>query len=203
MNDRNSVTAEPVSQAEPLKNRLRQILGSENLESYRTLIRAIAVELNADILDCAAALAYISQPQPEANRISIGSWEEQKPAIRVLPPLNLPPIKMVRYRLDVGRAHLVTVEEIKAVLVEESGVDKCNINRVDIHGLYTIIELPAGMPPDIFQHLKSVEINQQKLNIARVKARSGKKRGKSNFRRGRQRNSQPDSQGTDLSGVGS
>jgi hypothetical protein len=200
MNDRNSVTAEPVK-TEPLKNRLRQILGSENLESYRTLIRAIAVELNADILDCAAALAYISQP--EANRISIASWEEQKPAIRVLPPLNLPPIKMVRYRLDVGRAHLVTVEEIKAVLVEESGVDKCNINRVDIHGLYTIIELPAGMPPDIFQHLKSVEINQQKLNITRVKARSGKKRGKSNFRRGRQRDSQPDSQSTDLSGVGS
>lgn len=200
MNDRNSVTAEPVK-TEPLKNRLRQILGSENLESYRTLIRAMAVELNADILDCAAALAYMSQL--EANRISIGAWEEQKLAIRVLPPLNLPPIRMVRYRLDIGRVHLVTEEEIKMILVEESGVDKCNINRVDIHGLYTIIELPAGMPPDIFQHLKSVEINQQKLNITRVKARSGKKRGKSNFRRGRQRNSQPDSQGTDLSGVGS
>lgn len=200
MNDRNSVTAEPVK-TEPLKNRLRQILGSENLESYRTLIRAMAIELNADILDCAAALAYMSQL--EANRISIGAWEEQKLAIRVLPPLNLPPIRMVRYRLDIGRVHLVTEEEIKMILVEESGVDKCNINRVDIHGLYTIIELPAGMPPDIFQHLKSVEINQQKLNITRVKARSGKKRGKSNFRRGRQRNSQPDSQGTDLSGVGS
>jgi hypothetical protein len=200
MNDRNSITAEPVSQTEPLKNRLQQILNSENLEPYRALISAMAAELDADILDCAAALVYLNQP--EAARLPAGSREEQKAAIRVLPPLNLLPIKMVRYRLDVGRTHLVTAEEIKKVLVEESGVDKNNINRVDIHGLYTIIELPAGMPPDIFQHLKTVEINQQKLNIMRVKARSGKKRGKSNFRRGRQRNPQPDSQNTDLSGIG-
>jgi hypothetical protein len=201
MNDRNSITAEPISQTEPLKNRLQQILNSENLEPYRALLSVIAAELDADILDCAAALVYLNQP--EAARLPAASREEQKAAIRVLPPLNLPPIKMVRYRLDVGRIHQVTAEEIKRVLVEESGVDKNNINRVDIHGLYTIIELPAGMPPDIFQHLKTVEINQQKLNIARIKARSGKKRGKSNFRRGgRQRNPQPDSQSTDLSGVG-
>jgi hypothetical protein len=200
MNDRNSITAEPVSQTEPLKNRLQQILNSENLEPYRALLSVIAAELDADILDCAAALVYLNQP--EAARLPAASREEQTAAIRVLPPLNLPPIKMARYRLDVGRTHLVTAEEIKKVLVEESGVDKNNINRVDIHGLYTIIELPAGMPPDIFQHLKTVEINQQKLNIARIKARSGKKRGKSNFRRGRQRNPQSDSQSTDLSGVG-
>jgi hypothetical protein len=183
-----------------LKNRLQQILNSENLEPYRALLSVIAAELDADILDCAAALVYLNQP--EAARLPAASREEQTAAIRVLPPLNLPPIKMARYRLDVGRTHLVTAEEIKKVLVEESGVDKNNINRVDIHGLYTIIELPAGMPPDIFQHLKTVEINQQKLNIARIKARSGKKRGKSNFRRGRQRNPQSDSQSTDLSGVG-
>ncbi|WAK03996.1 DbpA RNA binding domain-containing protein [Methylobacter sp. YRD-M1] len=200
MNDRNSITAEPVSQTEPLKNRLQQILNSENLEPYRALLSVIAAELGADILDCAAALVYLNQP--EAVRLPVASREEQKAAIRVLSPLNLPPIKMVRYRLDIGRIHQVTAEEIKKVLVEESGVDKNNINRVDIHGLYTIIELPAGMPPDIFQHLKTVEINQQKLNITRVKARSGKKRGKSNFRRGRQRNPQSDSQSTDLSGVG-
>jgi hypothetical protein len=202
MNDRNSVTAEPVvNQAEPLKNRLRQILKSENLEPHRILISAIAAELDVNILDCAAALVYLNQPA--VSRLPIDLWEEQKPAIRILPPLNLPPVRMVRYRLDVGRTHLVTAEEIRKVLVEESGVDKKNINRVDIHGLYTIIELPAGMPPDIFQHLKAVEINQQKLNITRVKVRSGKKRGKSNFRRGRQRNAQPDSQNTDLSGAGS
>lgn len=191
MNDRNSVAAEPAGQTEPLKKRLQQVLNSENLEPHRNLIRAIAAELGADILDCAAALLYL---QPSAAKIRpVDPWEAQKPVP------SLPPMIMVRYRLEVGRAHQVTLEEIKKVLVEESGVDKSNINRVNIHDSYTIIELPAGMPPDIFQHLKSVEINQQKLNIARVKARGNKKRGKSNFRRGRQRTPQSDSQGTDIS----
>lgn len=192
MNDRNSVAAEPVSQTEPLKKRLQQVLNSRNLEAHRNLIRAIAAELEADILDCAAALLYLHPPAAKIRPVN--SWEAQKPAIKSLPVLSLPPIIMVRYRLEVGRVHQVTLEEIKKVLVEESGVDKNNINRVNIHDSYTIIELPAGMPPDIFQHLKSVEINQQKLNIMRVKARSSKKRGKSNFRRGRQRASPPDSQ---------
>lgn len=199
MNDRNSVTAESVSQSETLKKRLRRILSSQNLEAHRAFIKDIAAELDADILACAAALVYLNQSEEAMPPIGFGE-KKQKPAIKPPSALSLPPIKMNRYRLDIGRTHHVTVEEIRKVLVEESGVEKNNINRVDIHGVYTIIELPAGMPPDIFQHLKTVEINQQKLNITRIKARS-KKRGKGNYRRGRQRSAQLDSQGTDLSGV--
>jgi hypothetical protein len=47
------------------------------------------------------------------------------------------------------------------------------------------------MPPDIFQHLKSVEINQHKLDIRRVKARNNKKRGNKYIRRGRKRDLNP------------
>jgi hypothetical protein len=91
---------------------------------------------------------------------------------------------MVRYRLAVGSQHQLTLETLKQVLVEESGVDKNNINNVKIQDLYTLIDLPDQMPLDIFQHLKSVEINQHKLDIRRVKARN-KKRGFSHNRRGR------------------
>ena len=97
---------------------------------------------------------------------------------------------MVRYRLDVGSKHRITLEQLKKVLVEESGVDKNNINNVNIQNLYTIIELPDAMPPDIFQHLKSVEINQHKLDIRRVKARN-KKRVNNHMRRGRKRDLKP------------
>ena len=41
------------------------------------------------------------------------------------------------------------------------------------------------MPLDIFQHLKSVEINQHQLDIRRVKTRHNKKRGNNHYRRGR------------------
>jgi hypothetical protein len=94
-------------------------------------------------------------------------------------------IKMLRYRLDVGTKHQITVEQLKKLLVEESGVDSNNINNINIRAEYTIIELPDEMPMDIFQHLKSVEINQQQLAIRRLKNRNKKRNNR--FRRGCQR----------------
>lgn len=97
-----------------------------------------------------------------------------------------PGIRMVRYRLDVGGKHQITSEELKKVLIEESGVDKNNVNYINIQGDYTLVELPDEMPQDIFLHLKSVEIKQRKLDIKRVKTRN-KKRGNNYNRRGKQR----------------
>jgi hypothetical protein len=108
-------------------------------------------------------------------------------------------IKMIRYRLSVGSKHQVTSEELKKVLIEESGVDKNNINTINIQGDYTLVELPDEMPPDIFLHLKSVEIKLHKLDIKRIKARN-KKRGNNHRRRGRLRTPKPDSGGSDQTG---
>lgn len=97
--------------------------------------------------------------------------------------INQPSIKMVRYRLGVGSNHQITLEEIKKVLTDESGVDK-NYIKANVQGDYTLVELPDEMPQDIFLHLKSVEIKQHKLDIKRVKARN-KKRGNNYYRRGK------------------
>jgi hypothetical protein len=99
-----------------------------------------------------------------------------------------PSIKMVRYRLDVGSKHQVTSEELKKILIEESGVDKNNIKTINIQGDFTLVELPDEMPQDIFMHLKSVEIKQRKLDIKRVKSRN--KRRSNHGRRGRKRAAQ-------------
>ncbi|MFZ2403638.1 MAG: DbpA RNA binding domain-containing protein [Methylobacter sp.] len=112
-----------------------------------------------------------------------------------------PGIKMVRYRLDVGCNHQVTAEELKIVLIEESGVDKKNINIIHIQNDYTLVELPDEMPQDIFLHLKAVEIKQHKLDIRRVKARN-KKRGNNRGRRGRQRTGKSDKGRPDQVGGG-
>ena len=154
-----------MNQNELLKKRIQQILDTEILDDQRHSISAIAEELNIDSLTCAAALLYLSQ--------------SAKPGEVVTHPLPLSEpkstIKMVRYRLDIGSQHQVTLEELKKVLVEESGVDKNNINNVNIRSSYTLIELPDAMPADIFQHLKTVEINQRKLDIKRVKSRHRKR----------------------------
>ena len=165
----------------PLKNRLLKILAVENLETQRNFIKTITQELEIDSLSCAAALIYLTQ-QLEAPTSKDKNVDGQ------LPTKNKSfTIKMVRYRLNVGSDHSITTEQLKKALIEESGVDKNNINNINIQRTYTLIELPDEMPPDIFQHLKSVEINQQKLDIKRVKTRNNKKRGNNPLRRGRKR----------------
>lgn len=178
-----------LSKEEPLKNRIERILNSENLDTQRAFISTIAAELKIDNLTCAAALTYLTQANE--NILSPASLGDQKSGHQLIPNNAQVGIKMARYRLDVGSKHRITLEQLKKVLVEESGVDKNNINNVNIQNLYTLIELPNEMPPDIFQHLKSVEINQQKLDIRRVKARNNKKRGNSHIRRGRKRDPKP------------
>ena len=179
-----------------MKNRIKQILNSENLDAQRELISSIASELEIDSLTCAAALIFLTQTAENIPVIDT-SLSRVKQTDQLLPTKNTPlTIKMVRYRLDVGSKHRITLGQLKKVLVEESGVDINNINNVNIQGLYTLIELPDEMPPEIFQHLKSVEINQHKLDIKRVKARN-KKRFIHHMRRGQNRGLKPGNETVD------
>lgn len=202
----NQLQAALPAEEEPLKARLQQILRGENLRSQHALLSALATDMSIDILDCAAALLYIVQHRDYSSTLflpdkpnsllsgvirnessgaanSLADIPDSEP---VLLGYEIPTVKMLRYRLDIGKKHHLTVKELKKVLIEESGVDKNNINNVIIYGQYTLVELPDEMPQDIFQHLKTVEINQQKLNIKRLKSRT-KKQGNNRFRRGKHR----------------
>lgn len=173
-----------ITESKLLKQCIQQVLSTEDLLAEQNSINRVTAEMGIDSLVCASALLYLLQTGK-----GIIAPEEQKIDIAVLPPVtNQLNIKMVRYRLDLGSKHQLTLDTLKQVLIEESGVDKNNINNVNIQDLYTLVNLPDEMPLDIFQHLKTVEINQQKLDIRRVKARNNKKRGNNHYRRGRQAN---------------
>lgn len=153
---------------EKFKKRLQKTLSTENLQQQRDLIQRIAAELKLDMLDCAAALVYLSQPNLYQSIKK--TLPETSQSFNFEIPLSTPKKKSVRYRLEVGNRHQVKSEEIKDILVAESGVDRNRIGRIDIRDHYTIIELPDGMPADIFQLLGEVEIRRQKLNIKRLKS---------------------------------
>lgn len=162
-----------------LKTSLQRILDKNNLDKQRVLTKNLVTELDVDFLDFSAALLYLyQQPTLPVNQ----EKSKQIPSI-----IKHPGIKMIRYRLEIGHKHQVTQEQLTKVLVEESGVDKNNINIIDIQSLCTFIELPDEMPHDIFFHLKMVEINQHKLDIKRIKNCGHKGRTHDRNRRARQR----------------
>jgi ATP-dependent RNA helicase DeaD len=156
------------------KKRLEKVLSGHDLTLQRDLITRITAQSGVELIDCAAALVLLSQanlyhaakdPDDIAQTASGSLGNNPKSAI--LQPLKPP--KMIRYRIEVGSKHNICVDEIKTVFVTEAGVDKKMIGEVDIRHHYTLVELPEGMPPDIYHLLTTVSIAQQKLNIKRLK----------------------------------
>lgn len=151
-----------------LEQQLRQIIKQTNLNAQRALIKALSAQLGVSVLDCAAALLQLTQPEM--------SLPEQ--ALPVIPTVNRSPRiqRWVRYRLDVGSIHGVDREQIQTVLVDESGVDKKRIGKLDIRSNYTLVELPDGMPADIFQILSEATLAERKLAIKRIKPNNNRRR---------------------------
>ncbi len=154
-----------------LKKRLQHVLTQEHLEPHRAIILQVAQELAIEPLDLAAALLYATQPhliQPQTNQ------DTGKHFIKPHKTAQAP--RSVRYHLSVGSSHQIDPEEIFNVLIAESGVDRKRITRLDMRDTYTLIDLPDGMPADIFQLLSEATVGGRKLRIKRVKPNRKKAR---------------------------
>jgi ATP-dependent RNA helicase DeaD len=74
---------------------------------------------------------------------------------------------MGTYRIEVGHAHGVKPGNIVGAIANEAGIDSKFIGRIEIYDDYSTLDLPADMPPDVVDHLKSVWVAGQQLNITR------------------------------------
>lgn len=72
---------------------------------------------------------------------------------------------MERYRLDVGHRHKVTPGNIVGAIANEAGIDSEFIGRIEIHEDYSTVDLPQGMPRDVFQTLKNARVVGRPLNL--------------------------------------
>lgn len=152
-----------------LENQLRKIINEKDLTEFQASINKIALELDADSMDCAAALLCLLQKHFKLPH------EKKIQRVKQVHASEILGLQMLWYRLEVGREHRVTVDGLKRLLVEESGVENRLIRRIDIRDRHTLIQLPGGMPQELLQHLKTVVINQQKLDIKRLKKRPKRK----------------------------
>lgn len=150
-----------------LKDSLKTLLIEQDLEPHQAFILSLSEQLGVSVLEVSAALLQHNKVNIALNIHSDEECqtEQIKPEIAVVNNKY----KRVRYRLEVGRKHQILLEEIKNVLIEVSGVEKKQIGRVDVRHHYTLVDLPYGMPADVFQLLSETEIQQQKLNIKRIK----------------------------------
>jgi ATP-dependent RNA helicase DeaD len=72
---------------------------------------------------------------------------------------------MKTYRVEVGHEHGVKPGNIIGAIANEAGLESQFIGRLSIRSEFSLIDLPDGMPPEVFQHLQKVWVSQQQLRI--------------------------------------
>ncbi|WP_444926823.1 DEAD/DEAH box helicase [Microbulbifer sp. TRSA002] len=176
--------------------------GQTDLAPYRQLVEEFLAQNEVDPLDVAAALAAMAQgDQPlliqekeqrprkerrERDDDFDGGRRRKKESFekdRKLPP---PDEGLERFRIEIGREQGVRPGSIVGAIANEVDLDSSYIGRIEIYNDFTTVDLPQGMPKEVFQHLKKVRVSGKPMKITRfdeaaVKSK-GKPKGKSKFK---------------------
>jgi len=177
------------------KQRITDTLANEDTGLFSQLIEQYQTEYNVPALEIAAALARLLQgdtplllQHKPARKAEPGRAREQagaKPARKgerdrfddkgKRPPRERGPGKsgppetdMEHFRIEVGRNHNVKPANIVGAIANEAGLDSRDMGRITINDDHSLIDLPRGMPKDVFTLLKKVWVSGQQLRITRV-----------------------------------
>ena len=179
------------------EERIRAALSAGEGEPYLALIERFESAHDVPAVEIAAALASMAQGR-DAGRRRTGRPSHAAAADDGLPATVRPPGRpgrpaaeeppappparpergrgraqeaetaMETYRVEVGSAHGVEVGSIVGAIANEAGLDGKHIGRVVIREDHSLVDLPRGMPKEIFRHLRKVRVGGQKLQISRA-----------------------------------
>ena len=74
---------------------------------------------------------------------------------------------MERYRIEVGHMHEVRPKNIVGAIANEAGIDSAFIGRIEIFDEYSTVDLPEGMPDEVFNFIGKIWVAGQQLKISR------------------------------------
>ncbi|WP_414041033.1 DEAD/DEAH box helicase [Acidithiobacillus sp. M4-SHS-6] len=173
------------------KEQLSEVINAQDLSVFESLIADFQQEHDVGLSEIAAALAYMVQkerpliPVEEPTRpMRTESSGAGRPAFGRRHGENERPVRsdrganrtsrkplgddlpMRRFRLDVGEDHGAQVKNIVGAIANEAGIPSRNIRKVEIHGDYSTLELPADTPAAALQHLQKVWVAGRPLQIA-------------------------------------
>ena len=168
------------------KQQLTETIESQDLAFFENLINQYQEEHNADPVEMAAALAFLVQKHRPLKPVShISERKQPKERAETKPrsgkhegrqdraeraprerPRHQPDEGMKTYRVEVGAEHNVEPKHLVGAIANEAGLESQFIGRISIMDDHSFIDLPEGMPKDIFQHLRKVWVNNKQLQIS-------------------------------------
>jgi ATP-dependent RNA helicase DeaD len=180
-------------------DRIGGALASTELATFRELVERYEREHDVPMVEIAAALAQLVQgktplllqPPPPAPpaREERHAGRGKSVATSTAPTVGRPPragasdVPMETYRIEVGHQHGVQPGNIVGAIANEADLESRYIGRIDIRDAFSLVDLPAGMPPELLEHLKKVRIAGQALRMRAADAADGDaSRGKRPFK---------------------
>ena len=112
------------------------------------------------------------EPRAERERPSErrerATASDEKPRLSKRKPSHDAEEGMETFRIEVGEAHGVKPGNIVGAIANEAGLDGRHIGRVVIREDHSFVDLPEGMPKDVFRNLQKARVGGQKLQISRA-----------------------------------
>jgi ATP-dependent RNA helicase DeaD len=75
-------------------------------------------------------------------------------------------VEMVTYRIEVGRNDDVSPKNIVGAIANEADIDAQFIGHITLHDDHSTVDLPEGMPKELFDHLYKVRVCQKPLKLS-------------------------------------
>ena len=176
-----------------LKDRIGEILGNPDLAAtlapFKNLIQKYEHTHDTSSTDLAAALAYMAQgetplmnespsPRPrfeDRDPKRPHAREDSRPpragapsAERERRPRRGPEPGMQTFRIEVGHQNGVKPANIVGAIANEAEMSSQHIGRIDIYDDHSLVDLPEGMPKEIFRALQKVWVAGQQLKLSKL-----------------------------------
>lgn len=180
------------------KQSISDTLAAGELDFMQSLVEQYQQDHDVPALEIAAALAKMTigdrqlllKPEKPAARAKTERkprQERAKPHQRKPRTRPTRPAKgLERFRIEVGHQHEVKPGNIVGAIANEAGLDAQHIGHIDIHTEFSLVDLPKGMPNEVFQDLRKAWVCGQRLNISRLE-QAEKKKGKRKTNKKRKR----------------
>jgi len=95
------------------------------------------------------------------DRNDRGTREERPRKAKV----NRSDVDWQTYRLEVGKEHGARPGDIVGAIANEISLDSSYIGAINLHDKHSFVQLPKGIPTDLFNQLKGVRVRRQPLSI--------------------------------------
>ncbi len=156
------------------KQEIAEAVGQDDLEPFLRILHELSTEQSLDPLKIAAALAKKAQGK---TPLLIKDAPVQKCRSRKTRPdrpgpknsqRSGPEEGMEQYRLAVGYAHGANPSHIVGAIANEAGLPSRFIGRIIINEDHSLVDLPEGMPKEIFRVLERTRVCQVPLKLRLV-----------------------------------